>query len=226
MNEPDEPALGSSESASLERGYRRLLAWYPKWFRLQNTEEVLAVLMACAQEGQTRPSLEAAADLLKGAARMRLRPGPGQPRTVFAAVWLMIAAAAAELGVMVTLLATESGIKADAIARYPAYAHAIGHAVNVQVTLDEIAGPIVVAVWLWLAWMSSRGKQRGRVALAVFFGLTSLSVLYALSQGSLVYASAAMSIGLGIWAIAAAAIVLIFNKASSPYFQPREPALA
>src|SRR5262249_2618557 len=43
MNEPDEPALGSSESASLERGYRRLLAWYPKWFRLQNTEEVLAV---------------------------------------------------------------------------------------------------------------------------------------------------------------------------------------
>lgn len=226
MNEPDEPVLGSSESASLERGYRRLLAWYPKWFRLQNTEEVLAVLMACAQEGQTRPSLEAAADLLKGAARMRLRPGPGQPRTVFAAVWLMIAAAAAELGVMVTLLATESGIKADAIARYPAYAHAIGHAVNVQVTLDEIAGPIVVAVWLWLAWMSSRGKQRGRVALAVFFGLTSLSVLYALSQGSLVYASAAMSIGLGIWAIAAAAIVLIFNKASSPYFQPREPALA
>lgn len=226
MNEPDEPALGSSESASLERGYRRLLAWYPKWFRLQNTEEVLAVLMACAQEGQTRPSLEAAADLLKGAARMRLRPGPGQPRTVFAAVWLMIAAAAAELGVMVTLLATESGIKADAIARYPAYAHAIGHAVNVQVTLDEIAGPIVVAAWLWLAWMSSRGKQRGRVALAVFFGLTSLSVLYALSQGSLVYASAAMSIGLGIWAIAAAAIVLIFNKASSPYFQPREPALA
>jgi hypothetical protein len=226
MIEPEEPALSSSESASLERGYRRLLTWYPKWFRLQNTEEILAVLMACAQEGQTRPSLEAAADLLKGAARMRLRPRPGQPRTVFAAVWLMIAAAAAELGVMVTLLATESGVKEALIARYPAYAHAIGHAVNVQVTLDEVFGPIVIAVWLWLAWMSSRGKQRGRVALAVFFGLTSLSVLYALSEGSLVYAPAAMSVGLGIWAIAAAAIMLIFNKASSPYFQRREPALA
>ena len=158
MSEREEPALSSSESASLERGYRRLLAWYPKWFRLQNTEEILAVLMACAQEGQTRPSLETAADLLEGAARMRLRPRPGQPRTVFAAVWLMIAAAAVELGVMVTLLATESGIKADVIARYPAYAHAIGHAVNVQVTLDEVFGPIVIAVWLWLAWMSSRGK--------------------------------------------------------------------
>jgi hypothetical protein len=119
------------------------------------------VLMACAQEGQTRPSLKAAADLLKGAARMRLRPMPGQPGTVFAAVWLMIAAAAAELGIMVTLLATESGIKADLIARYPAYAHAIGHAVTVQVTVDEIVGPIVIAVWLWMAWMSSLGKQRG-----------------------------------------------------------------
>jgi hypothetical protein len=221
-----EPGPSVSESASLERGYRRLLAWYPKWFRLQNTEEVLAVLMACAQDDQTRPSLEAAVDLLKGAARMRLRPRPGQPRTVFAAVWLMIAGAAAELGVMVTLLATQNEIKADLITRYPAYAHAIRHAVNVQVTLDVVVGPVVIAVWLWLAWMSSRGKQRGRVAFAVFFGVTSLSVLYSLSQGSLVYAPAAMSVGLGIWAIAAAAIMFIFNKASSPYFQRREPALA
>jgi hypothetical protein len=76
-----------------------------------------------------------------------------------------------------------------------------------------------------MAWTSSRGKQRGRVALAVFFGLTSLSVLYSLSDGSLVYAPAAMSVGLGLWAIAAAAIMLIFNKNSSPYFQRREPVL-
>ncbi len=153
---------------------------------------------------------------------MRLRPMPGQPRTVFAAVWLMIAAAVGELGVMVTVLATASGIKADAIARYPAYAHAM----NVQVTLDEVVGPVVIAVWLWLAWMSSRGKQRGRVAFAVFFGLISLDVLAAVSAGDLIYAPAATGIGLGIWAIAAAAIMLIFNKASSLYFQRREPVLA
>ena len=123
-------------------------------------------------------------------------------------------------------MATQSGIKAGLIARYPAYAHAIGHAVSVQVAVDEIVGPIIIAMWLWLAWTSSRGKQRGRVAFAVFFGLTSLSVLYALSDGSLVYAPAAMGVGLGLWAIAAAAIMLIFNKASSPYFQRREPVLA
>jgi hypothetical protein len=98
--------------------------------------------------------------------------------------------------------------------------------VTVQVAVDEIAGPIVIALWLWMAWTSSRGKQRGRVALAVFFGLTTLSVLYSLSTGSLVYAPAAMSVGLGLWAIAAAAVVLIFNKNSGPYFQRKEPALA
>ena len=86
---------GLADSASLERGYWRLLACYPRAFRRENEEEILAVLLACAQDGQTRPTLEAAADLLKGAARMRLRPRAGQPRTVFAAVRLMWAGAAA-----------------------------------------------------------------------------------------------------------------------------------
>jgi hypothetical protein len=63
------------------------------------------------------------------------------------------------------------------------------------------------------------------VGFAVFFGVTSLSVLYSLSQGSLVYAPAAMGVGLGSWAITAAAMMLLFNKASSPYFQRRVPVL-
>jgi hypothetical protein len=69
-----------SDSATLEHGYRRLLACYPRRFRCENQEEILAVLMACAQDGQTRPSLEAAVDLLKGAVRMRLRPRAPLPR--------------------------------------------------------------------------------------------------------------------------------------------------
>ena len=43
-----EPELSASESASLERGYRRRLAWYPRWFRRENEDEILAVLLACA----------------------------------------------------------------------------------------------------------------------------------------------------------------------------------
>ena len=70
-----------SELAELERGYRRLLACYPQPFRREQEDEVLAVLMAGAREGQRRPGLAEAADVLKSALRMRLRPagwGPGK----------------------------------------------------------------------------------------------------------------------------------------------------
>ncbi len=69
-----------SESAALERGYRRLLACYPQPFRREQADEVLAVLMAGARPGQRRPGLGEAADVIKSALRMRLRPaswGPG-----------------------------------------------------------------------------------------------------------------------------------------------------
>ena len=63
-----------SEPAALERGYRRLLACYPQPFRSEQGEEVLAVLMAGARPGQRRPGLAEAADVIKSALRMRLRP--------------------------------------------------------------------------------------------------------------------------------------------------------
>ncbi len=69
-----------SATAGLERGYRRLLAWYPRDFRREHEEEMLAVLMAGAREGKWRPSLAEAVDVLRSALRMRLRrarPGPG-----------------------------------------------------------------------------------------------------------------------------------------------------
>jgi hypothetical protein len=52
---------------SLERGYRRLLAWYPRSFRREHDDEMLAVLMAGARDGQRRPRLMEAADVLRSA---------------------------------------------------------------------------------------------------------------------------------------------------------------
>jgi hypothetical protein len=62
-----------SEPASLEQGYRRLLAWYPTAFRSEQGEEMLAVLMASAQQGQRRPGLMESLDVLRSAVRMRIR---------------------------------------------------------------------------------------------------------------------------------------------------------
>ena len=68
-----------NSSAALERGYRRLLAWYPRAFRAEREDEILAVLMAGAEQGQRRPRLTEAADLIKNAVVIRLFPGRTGP---------------------------------------------------------------------------------------------------------------------------------------------------
>ena len=55
----------------LERGYRRLLALYPARYRRVHEEEMLAVLMTTAAEGQHRPGLAETTDLIIGALRVR-----------------------------------------------------------------------------------------------------------------------------------------------------------
>jgi hypothetical protein len=86
-----------SNSADLERGYRRVLACYPKAFRQENEEEILGVLMDTAEEGQQRIGVAEAAALVRGGLRMRPRPGPSRPpRTVLAAVRLMCIGAVVE----------------------------------------------------------------------------------------------------------------------------------
>ena len=62
-----------TDSSRLERRYRRLLALYPKAFRRDHEQEVLAVLMAAARDGQTRPRPAECVDLVASAIAMRLR---------------------------------------------------------------------------------------------------------------------------------------------------------
>jgi hypothetical protein len=211
-----------TDSARLERGYRRLLACYPRAFRRENEEEILAVLMACAQDGQTRPTLEACADLVKGAVRMRLRPRPGQPRTVFAAVRLMYAGALAELAALITIVATAGSVRSAVMHSYPAAAH--GAAVHLVV--DETFAPIIIALWLWLAWATGRRKDPARLAFAALFGLISLSILGAFAEDAAIYAPADLIAGGMLWLVALAALVLIFTPASNRYFRPEAAAVA
>ncbi|MGH3155673.1 MAG: hypothetical protein ACRDNF_03715 [Streptosporangiaceae bacterium] len=93
----------TADSAGLERRYRRLLAWYPPRFRAERGDEMLAVLLASAREGQRRPSVLDAVDVLKSSLRIRLRylrSGPGNQAwagnlavfAVLAPLFLLVAA--------------------------------------------------------------------------------------------------------------------------------------
>jgi hypothetical protein len=67
-----------SDSADLERRYRQLLVGYPRAFRLEHEQEILAVLMTGANDGQRRPGLGEAANLIKYALWMRLGLSRGE----------------------------------------------------------------------------------------------------------------------------------------------------
>lgn len=62
-------------AAGLEGRYRRLLGWFPADHRAVHGEEMLGVLMADADDDRDKPGVPETADLLIGAARIRLRPG-------------------------------------------------------------------------------------------------------------------------------------------------------
>jgi ABC-type maltose transport system permease subunit len=91
--------------------------------------------------------------------------------------------------------------------------------VMTHVVIDTVGMPIIVAVWLFLAWAISRGRDAARFAFTSFFLLLTMGVIIALAQGAAVYAPADMIAGAAAWFVALVAVVLIFVPASNRYFR-------
>lgn len=208
-----------NEFPQLERRYRRLLACYPRAFRRENEEEILAVLLACAQDGQRRPGFAASADLIRGAVRMRLRLAGQPPRAVQTAIRLMYAGAAVQLATLITLVVTVGQVHRAVARRYPGLTEA-QHVVNVHLLNDYIGVAVGIAVWLWLTWALVHGRARARIVLAADLGVMSLSLLSGMAQGSATYAPADVIAGAATWLITLAATVFLFTGASSRYYRP------
>ena len=201
----------------LEHGYRRLLACYPRSFRADSEEEVLAVLLAAAAEGQARVGSAEAWDLIRGAVRMWLWPAAPRPRAVRAAVKFMLAGAAAELAVVITMLTTAPAVRAALAAKDVAAVHPVA----VRLIVDLGAAPLVIGLWLWLAWANGRGEDWARMISAACFGLVTLSMIAVLGQGGAVYALANVAVASLEWALGLVSVVLIFTPAAWRYYRPQ-----
>lgn len=226
----------ASASARLERGYRRLVACYPGSFRRQNTEEIIAVLLATAREDQQRPAVAEAADLLRGAVRMRLGMTRA-PRTVRAAVRLMYLGALAELGVLVTLALTAASIRSSVSAAVHGYFAQHGHAVtaaaqakvladvlatvNTKLVADFVMLPVVIAVWCAMAWANGHGHSLARPVAIILFAFHTAGLGIVLTTGVATYAPAAVIASAAVWPIGLAATALLLVKQSWPYFTHR-----
>jgi hypothetical protein len=208
------------DTRDLDRGYRRLVAFYPRSFRRENGDEIIAVLLATAASGQRRPGLPESFDLLRGALRMRLGLSRS-PRTVLYAARLMCLGALAEVGTLAILLLTWPGIQEGVLA----HNSALRQNPNVLSMLETVrfADIFVLAcaagVWLVLAWANGRGYQVARLAALFCLLFNTLAVGSDLAAGVARYAPAAMASSGVTWAIGLACVILICWKQSWPYYE-------
>jgi hypothetical protein len=221
----------SSSSAQLERAYRRLVACYPRSFRRESTEEVIAVLLATAREDQRRPSVAEAADLLRGAVRMRL--GLSRcPRTVLHAVRLMYLGALAEVAVLVTVLLSIGSIRSSTRAAViqAAGPHAdpaatrqllasVASTVNVTIVISALFALFSIAAWLFFAWANGKGSALARVGAIIACAIYAALTIQGYAQGDANYAPVvAIVASSAVLVIGIAAVILLLMKQSWPYY--------
>lgn len=185
-----------SDSAQLERSYRRLLACYPRAFRREHEQEMLSVLIAGADDGQRRPRPGEAVDLIKNAILVRLRFGvPRSQPTVFWAVRLMYLCAALRL-VGVPIL--------------PATPGSSGYPLELGISWG---------VFALLAWANSRGHGWARVLFAGWVGAHTVVLFYDLAHVSASPAPVWTVIAsVAFWIVEFAAVLLVLSKRSGPYY--------
>ena len=217
----------------LERAYRRLLAWYPRKFRRENGQEILAVLIAGAPHGQRRPGLAEAADLIRSGLWLRLRPSvPRSARTVRAAVRVMYAGAAVSTVNLIIFLAVIVEIKAyHAILGYHLTAAQVSQLNTLAIAVPVVLDLVPIALWLWMAQETGRGRNWARVLSTMLFGLATLSLTSVFPQPVInisfvptVHISFVPALGAIVpvltWLAGAASVWLLWRPASTPFFKP------
>ena len=209
-------------SPKLERRYRRVLACYPKAFRRESGEEILAVLLATAAEGQRRVGLAESVDLLRGALRMHL--GLSRlPRPVRNAVRLMCAGAVLTLADVATVLVTLGGVRSAAV--HDPTAMQWPTVILTQVGPWLACAPIGAGLWLWLAWVNGQGYHWARPAFAVFLCLLTTVLVFGLGEGmgkdALPYTWPDVIATTVLWLVGLVAGLLILSESASPYYQRR-----
>jgi hypothetical protein len=215
-----------TDQANLERAYRRLLAWYPREFRQEHEQEILAVLMAGAPDGQRRPGLAESADLIRSGLWMRLWPSvPRSAYTVRTAVRLMSAGAAVSTVNLIILLAVIIGIRAHhAVPGHRLTVAQVSHLNASAITVAIFSGLVPIALWLWMARANSGGRKWARGLSTVLFGVATLDLTGALRTPVIRVNFVPMNFGPTIpvltWLVGLAVVWLLWRPASTAFFWP------
>jgi hypothetical protein len=139
------------------------------------------------------------------------------PPSLRNAVRLMYAGAALEVIALIVALLTISSLKAAIMKADPSFTASQLHNAQVIGTASLVVGSIItIGLWLWMAWANRRGRRWARIVSAVFFGINTLDLVISFAR---VHATATAILAVLIWLAGLAAIVLLFRKDSSAFYQ-------
>ena len=138
---------------------------------------------------------------------------------MLAAAWLMYSGAA--LSVLSTLvdLAIIGEVKTAFLASHPLLpgntvkSFAAGASAGVLV-----AGGVVVALWLWLAYASKQGAGWARTVGTVLFGIDTFLMVATLGTRGI---GVTKGIGAVVWLIALVTVILLWQRSASGFFAGR-----
>ncbi|MGH3248222.1 MAG: hypothetical protein ACRDOI_18765 [Trebonia sp.] len=143
------------------------------------------------------------------------------PQSVARAVRFMYLGAAASLiGIIVdmtTLSATKTAIINSSPTLTPTQ---VNNAEHVAIGIFIAGGLIGAALWVWMAQSSRAGKGWARIVSTVLFGIDTISLLASIGGASTASGGGPTRIyGIVVWLIGLAAIILLWQRASTDYFR-------
>ncbi len=144
---------------------------------------------------------------------------PTAPPTVQNAVKLMYAGAAVSTVSLIVSLVDIGGTKSAIRKARPSLTVAQVNQLNTFIiSLAIVSGLVGIALWLWMARANGQGRSWARILSTVLFGLATLDLFGVASQPKtllgLVFPVLTWLLGLG-------AVVLLWRKQSTAFFQPR-----
>ena len=200
----------------LERRCRTLLRAYPRWYRRQRGDEMLATLLEASLPGQRWPSARDTRALIMGG--LRVRATQDQRLTTAANLRL-----AAQLGAALTLLFLIAGSLTSAILIWAhIYAQHIGvlEALTVLEPLRFLSVPLAVVPLIILGLVAGWAFVDARPAMAMAIFIACIYVVYLLLS-SVRYGRVAVPPVPGLLIFVTAAVVL----ASGSFWQLRRQAV-
>jgi len=143
---------------------------------------------------------------------------PPAPPSVLRAVQVMYVGAAASLVGIIIDMTTLSSTKSEIIRRNPSLtATQVANAEHVAIGLFIVSGLLGAGLWIWIAQMSKAGRNWARIVGTVLFAIDTISVFA--GAATVPGGGATRIYSILVWLIGLAAVILLWQRASSDYFR-------